>query len=152
DVLMTGDPLLISEIVRHKDLGGGKAVSALRAILGGRSLIMLGGAAHVERRRLVAPLFTGEALADYDELTVRATREILAALPRGRTFAMYDVLRRIGLRAMVAAMFGEGSAVAAEAEGVVERFLSSFRNPLVLFCPLLRVDEQHQGIAERSED
>src|SRR5262245_5188288 len=74
DVLMTGEPGLIGEIVRHKDLGGGKAVTALRAILGPRSLIMLEGAAHAERRRLVAPLFCGEALADYDALTQRVTR------------------------------------------------------------------------------
>src|SRR5262245_15947009 len=65
DVLMTGDEKLIDEIVHHKDLDGGKAVSALRAIFGGRSLIMLEGEAHAARRRLIAPSFCGEGLAAY---------------------------------------------------------------------------------------
>src|SRR5947209_7795515 len=58
---------------------------------------------------------------------------------RGLTFRMYDVLRRIGLQAMTAAMFGDGD-VAAPAEVAVERFLDSFRNPLILFFGPLRVD------------
>jgi cytochrome P450 len=140
DVLMTGDPRLIAEIVQHPDLDGGKAVTALRAILGGRSLIMLDGEAHAARHRLIAPLFRGEALRAYDELTVHRTHKVLDGLPRGRTFSMYAVLQRIALKVMVAAMFGEDSAAAGEAEGVVERFLNSFRNPLILFSPLLRVD------------
>jgi cytochrome P450 len=140
NVLMTGDEKLIDEIVHHPELDGGKAVSALRAIFGGRSLIMLEGEAHATRRRLIAPAFCGEGLAAYDELMVRVTREVFRSLSSGRTFCVYDVLRRIGLKAMVAAMFGDGSAVAAEAEGVVERFLNSFRNPLILFFRPLRVD------------
>jgi cytochrome P450 len=140
DVLMTGDDKLIGEIVHHKDLDGGKAVSVLRAIFGGRSLIMLEGEAHAARRRLIAPSFCGEGLAAYDELMVRVTQEVLHGVPPGRTFCIYDVLRRIGLKAMVAAMFGDDSPVTAEAEQVVERFLNSFRNPLVLFCRPLRVD------------
>jgi cytochrome P450 len=139
DVLMTGDEGLIGEIVRHPGLDGGKAVTGLRAIFGGRSLIMLEGEAHAGRRRLIAPPFSGEGLAAYDGLTVRLTREVLRGLPPGRTFCLYDVLRRIGLKAMVAAMFGDGGA-AAEAEGAVERFLTSFRSPLVLFFRPLRVD------------
>jgi cytochrome P450 len=140
DVLMTGDPRRIAEIMHHKDLDGGKSVTGLRSILGGRSLIMLEGESHAARRRLVAPLFRGDGLAAYDELTVRATREVLGDLPRGRTFSLYPVLRRIGLRAMSAAMFGEGSAVTEQAEKVTERFLASFRNPLILFFRPLRVD------------
>jgi cytochrome P450 len=140
DVLMTGDDRLIGQIVRHRDLDGGKAVTALRAVLGGRSLIMLGGEAHATRRRLVAPPFSGDGLAAYDGLTARVARAVLCGLPRGRAFSMYGVLRRIGLKAVVAAMFGDGSAAADEAEGVVARFLNSFRNPLVLFARPLRVD------------
>jgi cytochrome P450 len=140
DVLMTGDPRWIEEIVHHKDLDGGKTVTGLRSILGGRSLIMLEGEAHAARRRLVAPLFRGEGLAAYDELTVRATREVLSNLPRGQTFRLYGVLRRIGLRAMSAAMFGEGSALTEQAENATERFLNSFRNPLILFLRPLRID------------
>jgi cytochrome P450 len=140
DVLMTGDDRLIADIVHHKDLDGGKAVTALRAIFGGRSLIMLEGEAHTARRRLIAPSFSGEGPAAYDALTVRLTQEVLHQLPLGRTFRVYDVLRRIGLKTMVAAMFGEGSSIAEEAEEVVERFLNSFQNPLILFFRPLRVD------------
>ena len=140
EVLMTGDPRLTAEIARHKDLDGGIGVAALGALLGRRSLIVLKGEAHAARHRLIAPLFRGESLQDYDELTVRRTREAFERLPTGRTFSLYDVLRGVGLRILVAAMFGDDGAVAAEAEEKVERFLHSFRNPLVLFCPPLRLD------------
>lgn len=140
DVLMTGDPELIAGIAHHQQLDGGKAVTALRAIFGGRSLIMLEGAAHVARRRLIAPSFCGDALPPYDALTVRVTRAMLVGLPRGATFSMYAVLRRIALKVMVAAMFGEDAAVASEAEGLVERFLNSFQNALILFFRPLRLD------------
>ncbi len=140
DVLMTGDPRLIAEIVHHKDLDAGKAVTALRAILGSRSLIMLDGEAHAARHQMIAPLFRGDALHAYDELTVRQTRAVVAGLPRGKTFSMYPVLQRITRKVMAAAMFGEASGVAGVAEATVELFLNSFRNPLILFSPLLRVD------------
>lgn len=140
NVLMTGDAKLIAEIVPHPHLDGGKAVTGLRAIFGGRSLIMLEGEAHGARRRLIAPSFRGEALAEHDALTVRVTRDEFTRLPPGRTFCAYDVLRRVGLRVMVAAMFGGKNAILARAEEVVERFLASFRNPLILFFKPLRVD------------
>jgi cytochrome P450 len=140
DVLMTGDTRLLADIAQHKDLDGGKAVTALRAILGERSLIMLEGEAHAARRRLIAPLLRGEVLLAYDALTVRLTRQVLADLPNGRTFSMYQVLQRIALKVMVAAMFGENNVGAGAAEATVERFLNSFHNPLTLFCRPLRVD------------
>src|SRR5947207_2019926 len=62
-VLMTGDPALIGEIVHHPALDAGKAMSALRAILGERSLIMLDGEIHRARHRLVAAMFRGDTLA-----------------------------------------------------------------------------------------
>ena len=140
DVLMTGDPRLTAEIAHHKDLDGGIGVAALGALLGRRSLIVLQGEAHAARHRLIAPLFRGDSLHDYDEPTVRRTREVFERLPTGRTFSLYDVLRGVGLRVLVAAMFGDDGAAAGEAEEKVVRFLHSFRNPLVLFCRPLRVD------------
>lgn len=140
NVLMTGDERLIGEIVRHKHLDGGKAVAALRAILGSRSLIMLEGEAHAARRRLIAPSFSGESLVAYDEPTVRVTREVFDSLPAGRTFRIYSVVQRLGLKSIVAAMFGDENPVAAEAERVVEDFLNSFHNPLILFLEPLRLD------------
>lgn len=139
DVLMTGDPRLIAEIVRNQDLDGGKGAAVLGAILGRRSLIMLKSEVHAARHRLIAPLFRGESLPGHDELTIRLTQETLGRLSRGQTFSLYSVVREIGLKAMVAAMFGVGD-VADEAEGKAARFLNSFHNPLILFCPALRVD------------
>jgi cytochrome P450 len=139
-VLMTGDPRLIAEVVHHKDLDAGKSVTpALAAIMGQRSLIMLDGQAHAARHRLLAPLFRGESLRAYDELTVRWTHDVLSSWTRGETFSMYEALRRIGLKAMVAAMFGD-SGTDRKAEEKVALFLNSFKSALVLFCRPLRVD------------
>src|SRR5262249_4369712 len=63
DILMTGDPDLVVEIIQHKDLDAGRSiVPAMESILGSRSVIMLEGNAHPARHRLIASLFRGEAL------------------------------------------------------------------------------------------
>lgn len=140
EALMTGDPRLIAGVVAHPDLDAGKAVSALRAVLGSRSLIMLDGEEHAARHRLIAPLFRGEAARAYDELTTRLTEEAIAALAPGQAFSAYEFAQRVGLKAMVAVMFGQGAAVAAEAERKVARFLNTFSSPLLLFLPALRLN------------
>lgn len=141
NVLMTGEPELIAAIVHEPALDGGKSVSALRAALGARSLIMLTGARHAARRRLIAPFFHGEALARYDQPTAAAVAEVVETIPTGVDFSIYEVVRRISLRIMVRILFRP----AARAEeqrlaGLAEQFLGSFRNPLTLFLSGLRRD------------
>lgn len=139
-VLVTGDPEVVREIVAHPDLDAGQGIAALREIMGDRSLITLDGEDHAARRRLVGPLFRRD-LEALDGITIAAAREALGEIAPGEVFAVYDLARRISLRAIVRLLFGEMSREdAAKAERLVDAFLLSFESPWVLFLRPLHVD------------
>ena len=137
--LVTGDPALVREITAHPDLESGSGISALREVLGDGSLITLDGAAHAERRRLVAPFFR-QGLGALDALD-GATREAAEEALRGaETFSVYDLARRVSLRAIVRFLLDLPPAEAAHAEQLIDAFLLSFESPLVLFLRPLHID------------
>ena len=135
-VLVTGDPALVRQIIGHPDLDAGQGISALRQILGDRSLITLDGEDHLARRRIVAPLFRD--LDRFDGLTVEAAREAAGELRPGDPFSVYDLTRRISLRVIVRLLFGEAGT--ARIEKLVDAFLLSFESPWVLFLKPLHVN------------
>jgi len=62
-------------------------------------------------------------------------------LSHGRQFSFYEAARRISLKAIVRFIFGEhGPEEERSMELLVEDFLQSFRNPLVLYLRFLQVD------------
>ena len=79
----------------------------------------------------------GDAARDLDD---RANAERDPGVARGRSFRAYDLSQRVALRAILAAFFGVDAAQEGEAEQLVQRFLGSFRSPLMLFIKPLRVD------------
>jgi cytochrome P450 len=140
-VLMTGDPEMIQDIVRNRDLDGGKGIAALRSILGDRSLIMLHGEEHQARRRLIAPRFRGQRSAGFDDLTVATTLDEIQQVPTNRPFSMYHLLLQISLRTIVRAIFGhQPPSEEKHSISLVENFLHSFKNPLFLFLKPLQID------------
>lgn len=135
--LVTGDPAMIRQMIGHPDLDAGRGIAALKEIMGDRSLITLDGAEHAARRRIVAPLF-GREIERLDDMTVEATLDALREIPPGRPFALYDLARRISLRAIVRLIFGATASGAAAR--LVDDFLLSFESPWVLFFKPLHVD------------
>jgi cytochrome P450 family 110 len=139
--LVTGDPGLVREIARHPDLDSGRGIFALRAILGDRSLITLDGQEHRERRRMLAPAFGAGSIERYDAITIEKTRAVIRELGQGKQFSFYEAARRISLSAIVRFIFGEtGEEEERSMEVLVEEFLTSFHNPLVLYLKFLQVD------------
>ena len=139
--LVTGDPALVREIALHPDLDSGRGIVALRAILGDRSLITLDGPEHRERRRLLAPAFSARVLERYDAITVEKAHAVIRELGQGKPFSFYEAARRISLSAIVRFVFGEKDATEERnLELLVEDFLASFHNPLVLYLKFLQVD------------
>lgn len=134
---VTGDPALVREITNHPDLDAGRGIAALKKIMGDRSLITLDGEDHAARRRIVAPLF-GREIERLDEMTTRTTAEALNEIRPGSEFSIYDLARRISLRAIVRLIFGEAPSL--QAERLVDAFLLSFESPWVLFLKPLQVD------------
>ncbi len=139
--LVTGDPALVREIALHPELDSGRGIFALRAILGDRSLITLDGQEHRERRRMLAPAFNAGNIERYDAIMIEKTRAIIRELGRGKQFSFYEAARRISLSAIVRFIFGGiGPEEERSMEVLVEEFLTSFHNPLVLYLKLLQVN------------
>ncbi len=137
--LVTGDPSLIRQIASHPHLQAGAAVPAIRALLGERSLIALDAEDHTRRRRIVAPVFR-EHLPQFDKLTTEITRRVMSELPANAKCSIYEPLRRISLLVILHAMFGDDADVVERGFQLVDRFIHSFSNPLVLFLRPLRTD------------
>ena len=138
-VLVTGDPALIREIAARHDLEAGSGISALRAVLGERTLITLDGAQHAARRRLLAPLFH-RGLESLDAITIEATLDTLHEIRAGGIFSAYDFGRRISLRAIVRFLMPGTSVEESRTGSLIERFLRSFSSPVILFLRPLHID------------
>lgn len=135
-VLVSGDPALLGEVMAHPDLVGGRAHQALRATLGEDHLIVLWGAAHRERRRVVQ-----QALRAFprDELIAELTRQEVER--EGRDLSLHRAGHRASLRIVLQGLLGPMDA--REEAPIVrsaERFARSFSSPLLLFVPWLRRD------------
>jgi cytochrome P450 len=137
--LVTGDPALVREIASRTDLEAGSGISALRGVLGDRSLITLDGEDHAARRRLVGPLFRRN-LETLDTATIEATADALGEIPEGATFSAYDFARRISLRAIVRFLLPGPADEEARTGRLIEDYLLSFASPWVLFLRPLQVD------------
>jgi len=136
---VTGQPELLRQLASHPKLQAGMAVPALRALLGEESLITLDGARHTARRRLVAPVFR-DRLPEFDRLAVEATLQTTQQFCGARPLSIYEPLRRISLLVILRAMFGSDAAVLEEGYRLVDTFIHSFSNPLILFARPLRTD------------
>lgn len=141
NALVTGDPELVKAAAGHPDLDAGKGIRALRNVIGDRVLITLDGEEHRTRRRIIHPPFRTD-LERWDTFTVETTLQAAAQLNvtqsrAGGPVNAYELALRISRRCILRALFG---GVDADLERLVDDFLHTVRNPLVLFLRPLRVD------------
>jgi cytochrome P450 len=106
-MVMLSDPEAIRALytVREHGLPPGRTF-ALMPIVGPRSVLLLEGAEHLARRRLMLPPFHGERMRAY-EATVRdvVAREV-AGWPQGRAFPLHPRMQAITLDVILRAVFG----------------------------------------------
>src|SRR4051794_19133134 len=84
----------------------GEANYELRPVIGTRNVLLLDGAEHLQRRKLVLPPFHGERLAAYRETMAEVAREHIATWPRGEPFPLLPRMQAITLDVIVRAVFG----------------------------------------------
>src|SRR5262245_16815129 len=99
--LFTGDPELIGEIERNRDLIGGRGTTALRPVVGDASMIVLEGARHELHRRVFVPPFHAAGRTGVDELTAAWTQRVLAEIVPGGEFNGMVAVTRITLNVIV---------------------------------------------------
>ena len=125
-------PDAVREVFAHgpDELDSGVANHSLRPLLGTRNLLLLDGAEHLRRRKLVLPPFHGERMRAYEGLIREATRREIAAWPVGVPAPTLPRMQAITFRVVLRAVFGveEGPQLERMA-AMLRRFLAWTTDP-----------------------
>jgi cytochrome P450 family 135 len=102
------DPSAIREVFTGDPdvLWSGEANEALSPLIGRRNLLLLDGADHLRRRRVLLPPFHGARMREYRETMAQAADRELDAWPPGRPEAMLVHAQAITLDVIMRAVFG----------------------------------------------
>jgi cytochrome P450 len=125
-------PEAVREVFAHgpDELDSGVANLALRPLLGTRNVLLLDGAEHLRRRKLVLPPFHGERMRTYEHLMRAATRREIATWPLGEASPTLPPLQAITFRVVLRAVFGVAEGPRLERLGaLLRRFLAWATDP-----------------------
>src|SRR3954468_425264 len=142
-IVAVSDPDLIREVFTGDAdvLRAGEGNRPLEPVVGPDSLLLLDGARHLRRRRLVLPPFHGERLQGYAEDMARITREDVARWPREAPFALEPHLRAITLAIIVRVVFGiEDAGRAGALRALIPQMVPDGGLSSLLLLPALRRD------------
>lgn len=78
----------------------------LEPFLGSRSLLLLEGAEHLARRRMMLPPFHGERMRSYEEVARAAIDREIDSWPVGEPFAIHSSMQAVTLEVILQAVFG----------------------------------------------
>jgi cytochrome P450 len=80
--------------------------AALAPILGPRSVLVLEGEEHLQRRKLMLPSFHGERMRAYERVMSEATERTVEGWPIGERFRLHRSMQAITLEVIIRAVFG----------------------------------------------
>ncbi len=106
--VVLGHPDSVREVFAHgpEELSSGEANLAIRPIIGTRNVLLLDGAEHLRRRRLVLPPFHGARMREYGELVAAAVRRELAGWPLRTPAPALPHVQAITFEVILRAVFG----------------------------------------------
>ena len=138
---------------RSHGLPPGRTVT-LRPLVGARSLLLLEGADHLSRRRVMLPPFHGERMRAYESVVLEAAERELDRWPAGTPFAVHPSMQAITLEVILRAVFGvsERGPLHALLRDLLAATVSTQLQVSVLFGrrkPLERLTEMAREIDER---
>ena len=163
EYILVNHPEAIKEILssnRQKLFASSKNNNILRPVVGDRSVMLLEGNPHRQRRKLLMPPFHGERMATYSRTIVELTNEAFGGLSSGETFTARDLAQDISLQTILRVVYGMSDSDRpngiAESEGLawqtqraqqlkplISEMADVFRSPLtsaLLFFPWLQQD------------
>src|SRR5262245_19385026 len=106
-LVMLSDPEAIRALYANRAHGLPPARTiALQPILGPRSLLLLEGADHLARRRLMLPPFHGERMRAYESTVRDVVARDVRQWPLNERFAIHPRMQRVTLEVILRAVFG----------------------------------------------
>jgi cytochrome P450 len=142
-IVAVADPALIRQVFTGDSdvLRAGEGNAPLEPVVGPDSLLLLDGARHLRRRRLVLPPFHGERLKAYTSTMAAITRADLATWPQDTPFPVEPRLRAITLAIILRVVFGiDDSQRAATLERLIPQLVPDGGASALLLLPALRRD------------
>jgi cytochrome P450 len=117
--VVVGDPQLAKQIftTSPEELGFMQPNSS--RLVGSGSVTALEGDDHRRRRRLLAPLFHGKSIKNYENIFEEETLRETASWPEGEMFPTLPSVKRIALNAILHAVFGAGGAELEELRRII---------------------------------
>jgi cytochrome P450 len=113
--------------------------AVLEPVLGPRSVLLLEGDDHLQRRKLMLPPFHGERMRAYETVMETAAKRAVAGWPVGQPFRIHAGMQAITFEVILAAVFGveDDARRAALGERLTE-VLATTRSPFALGMTLER--------------
>jgi hypothetical protein len=117
-VVVVSDPALAKDIFSSSSELLERPTN-LGEVFGPGSTFMLNGEAHLERRRVILPVFHGKRVGAYHHIVEEEVLRATADWPEGREFKTYESMNRLALNAILRTMFGDEPAAIDELRSVV---------------------------------
>jgi len=158
-MVLLSDPAAIRALYGGADHGlpPGRTI-ALRPIMGDRSILLLEGREHLERRRLMLPPFHGARMRSYEGPIAAIARAEVERWPQGEPFALHPRMRAITFEVILRVVFGVTEPARLERLRVLlPRLLERTASPAISFRvlmarrlgrpdPLARLAAQHAEV------
>jgi cytochrome P450 len=138
-VMVTSEREAIRTIFAAKpdDMHAGRFNRILRSLVGSSSVLLLDGAAHMQRRKLLLPSFHGERMRFYGNTMAEITRATIASWPSGEPFALHPYTQEITLQIILRTVFGaEEGAQLSSLRTQIRKLLARGERPSA-FVPML---------------
>jgi cytochrome P450 len=106
-MVLISDPVAVKALYteRRNGLPPGRAF-ALEPVLGPRSVLLIEGAEHLARRRLMLPAFHGERMRSYEKVVGEVVGAEIDSWPLDREFPIHRAMQSITLEVILRAVFG----------------------------------------------
>lgn len=135
-----GKTVMVSEAALVKDIFSAsndllERPTNLGEVFGPGSTFTLNGEAHLERRRVILPVFHGKRVNAYHHIIEEEVLAETANWPEGREFKTHESLNNLALNAILRTMFGDEPSALAELRSVVPTMVTvgSFLHQLPSF-------------------
>jgi cytochrome P450 len=106
-MVMITDPEAIRALYSEREHGlpPGRSIT-LEPIMGPESVLLLEGAPHLQRRKMMLPPFHGERMRAYEPVVREIAADDIATWPRGQAFPLHPRMQGITLEVILRAVFG----------------------------------------------
>lgn len=105
--VVVSDPILVKDVFSASNDLIERPTNVLGQAFGPGSTFSLTGKEHLERRRLVLPVFHGKRVNAYEHIIEEEVLGETANWPEGREFKTLETMNRLTLNAILRAVFGE---------------------------------------------